>query len=478
MTLPTLRFLVLIAGTCTLAGAAEPISIGSRLELFVDNFLIDQAEGVEQVLQTPIPREVALVFDRPWEGMASAYHTIMRDESAGLYRAYYRGMDFKEGHEVTCYAESANGLTWTRPALDLYEYNGSRQNNIIWKHPTSLKQGRTAHNFTPFVDTRPGVPADQRYKALAGMPAHALVSADAIHWKLLSHTPVLTDGTFDSQNLAFWDRSRQTYVAYFRTFIDGVRSIATATSPDFLQWSTTYPLQFGNLPTEHLYTNVISPYFRAPHIYLGFPRRMVPDRHKFKDFPISGACDDLLMSSRDGKNWHRWREAFLRPGPQRGTWLKYGNLMAWGTLVTQPITRHTPEELSFYRNEYYREGQGPNDYVCYWRRYTLRMDGFVSMRAKAAGGTFTTKPVVFAGHELVLNYATSAAGRLRVEITDLSGAPLPGFELDNCPILFGDSIAEAVTWSGDPNLSALAGKPVRLKFELRDADLYAFQFQP
>ena len=100
------------------------------------------------------------------------------------------------------------------------------------------------------------------------------------------------------------------------------------------------------------------------------------------------------------------------------------------------------------------------------------------MRAKAAGGTFTTKPVVFAGHELVLNYATSAAGRLRVEITDLSGARLPGFELDNCPILFGDSIAEAVTWSGDPNLSALAGKPVRLKFELRDADLYAFQFQP
>ena len=478
MTLQTLLSLILSAGTCSLAAAAEPIKIGSRLELFVDDYLIDQTDGVEQVLHTPIPREIALVFDRPWEGMASAYHTIMRDETAGLYRAYYRGMDFNEGHEVTCYAESKDGLTWTRPTLDLYKYGGARKNNIIWKHPAHLDKGRTAHNFTPFIDTRPGVPDQQRYKALAGMPAFALVSADAIHWKLLSDKPVLTDGAFDSQNLAFWDVSRQTYVAYFRAFTNGVRNIASATSQDFVQWSKTRQLDFGDAPVEHLYTNVIAPYFRAPHIYLGFPRRMVPDRHKFKNFPVSGACDDLLMSSRDGQNWHRWREAFLRPGQQRGTWLKYGNLIAWGMLVTKPITRHTPHELSFYRNEYYREGQGPNDYVCYWRRYTMRLDGFVSMRAKADGGTFTTKPIIFDGRKLVINYATSAAGRLRVELTDPDGKPIPGFEVDNCPIIFGDEVEEVVVWKGNPDLSALAGKPIRLRFELQDADLYALKFRP
>ena len=450
------------------------LRIGSRLELFVDDYLVASRKGVEQVLHAPTPREVALTFDKPWEGMASAYHTIIRDE--GLYRVYYRGMDFSEGHEVTCYAESTDGIGWSKPMLGLYAFKGSKQNNIVWKHPAKLP-GRTAHNFTPFRDTRPGVPNAQRYKALAGIPLYAMVSADAIHWRLLSEEPVLKDGAFDSQNVAFWDASQRAYLAYFRIFTNRVRDIALATSQDFINWSKAQPLDYGNAPVEHLYTNVIAPYFRAPHIYLGFPRRMVPTRHKYREFPIPGACDGLLMSSRDGRNWRRWQEAFLRPGPQRGTWLKYGNLIALGILVTKPLTRHTPDELSFYRNEYYREGQGPDDYTCYWRRYTLRMDGFVSMHAGADGGVFTTKPLIFTGRQLVINYATSAAGSVRVELTDAAGSPIPGFELANCSEIFGDEIEEKVEWNGNPDLSALAGKPVRARFQLKDADLYALRFK-
>ena len=77
--------------------------------------------------------------------------------------------------------------------------------------------------------------------------------------------------------------------------------------------------------------------------------------------------------------------------------------------------------------------------------------------AQPEGETFTTTPVVSTGRKLVLNYATSAAGRLRAEITDSLGVPLPGFDLDNCLIFFDDRIAAAVIWSDDPNRPALMG---------------------
>ena len=86
-----------------------------------------------------------------------------------------------------------------------------------------------------------------------------------------------------------------------------------------------------------------------------------------------------------------------------------------------------------------------------------------------------TKPFTFTGEELVVNFSTSAVGSLRVEVQDLNRAPIPGFELS--PELFGDSIEQQIRWPNNPNLKAWAGKPVRLRFVLRDADLYSFQFR-
>jgi len=95
-----------------------------------------------------------------------------------------------------------------------------------------------------------------------------------------------------------------------------------------------------------------------------------------------------------------------------------------------------------------------------------------------SGGELITKPVRFQGRKLVLNFATSVAGGMRVEIQDLNGRPLPGFSLEDCPTLFGDTIERTVVWKKGTDLSAVAGQPVRLRFEFRDADLYAFQFKP
>jgi hypothetical protein len=106
----------------------------------------------------------------------------------------------------------------------------------------------------------------------------------------------------------------------------------------------------------------------------------------------------------------------------------------------------------------------------------LRLDGFVSVSAPMSGGELLTKPITFTGNKLQLNFATSAAGSIQVEIQDAEGKPVPGFTLADAEPQFGDSIERAVTWKNGSDVSTLAGKAVRLRFVMKDADLYALQF--
>jgi hypothetical protein len=108
----------------------------------------------------------------------------------------------------------------------------------------------------------------------------------------------------------------------------------------------------------------------------------------------------------------------------------------------------------------------------------MRLDGFASLRADYHGGEMLTKPLVFAGRALSLNFATSAAGGVKVELQDASGQPLPGFALADCQEQIGNELDRVVNWKSGSNLSAVAGKPVRLRFALKDADVFAFQFAP
>jgi hypothetical protein len=106
----------------------------------------------------------------------------------------------------------------------------------------------------------------------------------------------------------------------------------------------------------------------------------------------------------------------------------------------------------------------------------MRVDGFVSAHATSRGGQLLTRPVVFSGSKLVVNFVTSAEGSLRIEFLDPSGNPIPGLGLADCDRLQGDSIEQTVSWHGKSDLGRLAGRPVRLRFGLVDADLYSFQF--
>lgn len=446
--------------------------IGSRLELFVDDWLIAKMESVNFMLHHPQPEEVVIVFDQPWEGNTCGYVTVFEDE--GKFRMYYRGSshDLKtyllRHAEVVCYAESDDGIHWKKPNLGLFSFNGSKDNNIIWRGEGETGIG--THNFTPFKDKNPNCPPEARYKALGlgegGL--YAFQSPDGIHWKLMKNAPVITKGAFDSQNLAFWDELKGCYVAYFRQFRSGYRDIMLSTSKDFINWTEPRFLEYGSAPDQHLYTNAIIPHFRAPHIYIGFPMRFFPDRQKAVP---GGLSDGLFMTSRDGVHWHRWEEAFIRPGPIPERWVNRNNMTAWGILATKSKLPNAPNELSLYSNEGYYGEQNR------LRRYTLRIDGFVSIHASYPGGEFLTHPLKFKGNNLVLNYSTSAGGKILVEILDSEGKPIPGFTLDECQEIYGDEIEGVVSWKNGSGLSALSGKIVRLRFVMEDADLYSLRFK-
>ena len=378
----------LVAGI-SCAAYCEPIPISSRLEPMVDDWLIESMEGVALKLNKPVPREVAIVFDAPWEGSTCCYVTVFEDD--GLFRMYYRGSHYDVATKTysekqrVCYAQSTDGILWEKPELGLFEFEGSKANNIIW-------EGVGCHNFAPFKDANPNCKPEAKYKAVASGEDHARLvpfqSPDAIHWSLIQEDPVITEGAFDSQNLAFWDTFRGRYVEFHRGFRDGVRDIMTSTSEDFIHWTQPEWLDFGDAPREHLYTNAITAYARAPHIFMGFPKRFVPSRDP-KVHPFPGISDGVFMTSRDGFQWHRWQEALVRPGLQKTRWVNRNNMTAWGILQTKSSIPDTPDELSIYSTEGYYVGP------CKLRRFTVRLDGFVSVNAPGKGGEFTTKTLTF-----------------------------------------------------------------------------------
>jgi hypothetical protein len=450
------------------APAAETIAIGSRRELFVDRLLIHELKNATLKLHEPALAEPLSKEARPH----GHYATVLR--AGDKFQFYYRsdkdpkvtwkthGIEAYHEGEVTLYAESKDGIHWRLPKLGLFEHPVAPEGNIVL-----MNEFLVNHNFTPFIDTKPGVPAEEKYKALGGLayqPHHsatrdkrgpgglkAFVSPDGIHWKKLREEPVVPEAWgkyFDSQNYAFWSESEQAYVCYFRRFIKGMRGIARTTSQDFINWTPFIEMP-ANLPNEHLYTPCTQPYFRAPHIYLALPTRFMDKR--------GAATDILLMTTRGGDRYDReFTQSFIRPGLSKDGWANRANYAAIG------IHQTSDTELSMF--------------LTGGRRYTLRLDGFVSVHAPLSGGELITKPLTFAGEQLEINYATSAAGQVRVELQDLQGNPLPGFALEECEPIWGDHLARIVTWKGGKQVAAHAGAPIRLRFELSDADLFSMRF--
>lgn len=445
------------------------MKIGNRIEMFVDRELIDTMYGCSLKLNTPIRKEKVITFEKPWECSTSGYITVLQGSSG--YMMYYRG-DTKHINgkldEVTCLALSTDGINFTRPDLGIFEYNGSKKNNII------LKSVPECHNFTPFIDMNPS--PDKKFKAVGGHEriddTHAnlmgLSSDDGINWKRISEEPILTDGMFDSQNVVFYDTNIKKYRCFYRYFdkqgkqglkaYEGIRSIKSSVSDDLINWEPGVENSYDVDYLEEFYTNATVQCPGAEHMYLSFPKRFMKDRKRdfYTDSP--SVSDAVFMTSRDGLMWNRtFREAWVRPGLDRKNWVNRNNMPALGIIETSPL------EFSMYISENYRTKTSGI------RRLSIRKYGFASIHAGFDEGTATTKPFEFTGNTLMINYSTSAAGHVVVELLDKNFN-----KLDESEIIYGDEIFEKVEFKD--SIKKFAGKEIRLRFRLMDSDVYAFRF--
>ena len=245
---------------------AVPRQIGSRVELFVDDWLIEKMDGVTKKLHSPTPQNAAIVIDKPWESPHIAYVTVFEDVSeAGMKRCrmYYRSMSNKKDGtpSYTGYAESKDGITWQKPMLGIINCKGSTENNLVFdEQQTTNPHG--GNNLGPFKDTNPTVKESERYKALipfrvpgVGSPLMAVAAPDALRWKTMQDKAVDDKWKYESEktNYTFWDTNNRRYVVYIRAwddegFLKGMRHVARLESDDFVNWSNMQFIDFGDAP--------------------------------------------------------------------------------------------------------------------------------------------------------------------------------------------------------------------------------------
>lgn len=478
-------------------GADGVLDIGSSRQLFIDDYLVDSMEDVELRVHQPARKEVAVTFGSvPWEGDSQNYFTILQDGQR--FHMYYHAWGQVPTMPLSiAYMRSEDGIHWERPNLGLCEFEGSKENNIV----LFGLRGYSSHDFNPFVDEKPGTPPESKFKAVGmcygGPKGHGLFafqSPDGIHWTEIKEGPVFQGPAFDTQNVAFWSVKENCYVLFYREFRDGIRIVRKAVSDNLTEWREVGEILFpeGEGPTlaTQFYTNQIFPYYRNKELYIGFPARYT-DRGETPgtwDLPEpelrrermerteprlgTTTTDSVFISSRDGIHFTESDDVFVPPGLRTAhNWVYGDNYLAWSVIETASADDDSPNELSLYSTESYATGGDSR-----LRRYTLRIDGFSSLHAKSKVGVARTKPFTFKGSALSLNAATSGAGNIYVEICDASGAPLPGFAMDDCDVVFGDFLDRRVTWKGKGDLSRLAGQPILLRFRMNEADIYSLQF--
>lgn len=441
------------------------ITLGKRIEMFTDDYLIDTVNRIVLTLNRPECREKVLTFEKEWEGAGSLGLTVFRD--GDKIRMYYRGFptgasDLDE-MQTSCLAVSDDGIHFERAEVDRIAYKGIKKNNIVY-------MGVEAHNFSPFLDANPQCLPDEKYKAIGGILStggiHIYGSADGIVWHELEDKAVITDGAFDSMNIAFYDRYIKKYRCYSRYFTrgdwQGFRAIQSCTSDDFHIWSAQTKNHYIGQDKiyEHFYTNATQPVPGAEHMLISIPMRFAESRKKIPEHNGGGVSDCVFMTSRDGVNWNRpSKEAWIYGGLNKREWTQRCFITLSGIIPAG-------DEFQFYvmKNYMWPNDDGNGEGI--WR-YTIPAYRFASLHAGADGGGFTTKPFVWEGDGLRINYNTSATGFIRAAVIGADG-----FGFDECGEIFGNEMVYEITWNGK-TLREFKGKEIKLAFEMNDAYLYA-----
>jgi len=455
--------------------AVIPIDVGRQL--FVDDFLIEKTtlkrafHLARKYDGNPILKpETPLETNRPRNAIACPKDGgVWWEPGEQLFKMWYEAGWI---HTI-CYATSTDGLKWERPALDI-----EPGTNRVLPPQYKCDSWNVVPDYT-------GKDPAQRFKMFV-MPggygeAMAFVSSDGVHWS----GPVMTGPTGD-RSAMFYNPFRKKWVYSLRSNWRG-RSRDYWEHSDFLKgarWEAGQPYlwcgadrldppdpEIGETP--QLY-NLDAVAYES--IMLGiFEIHLGPPNEECNKRGLPKITELTLAYSRDGWHWHR---------PDRRAFIAAERRDVWDRGYVQPVggicTIHG-DTLWFYYTGFQGDPERKErpflEAGMYDRGSTgvafLRRDGFASLEADAAGGDILTRPITFTGKHLFVN-VDAPQGQLRAELTDESGNPIAPFTLDNCEVLSANSTLAQVRWSAGDDLTALAGRPVRIRFQLTNGALYAF----
>lgn len=443
-------------------------------QLFIDDYWVAESENITSTLHQPkkYPKNPIIISDVPWEQNPYCFGTVIFDEQDSIFKFWYQAyndvdVSLQERTPVL-YATSKDGIAWNRPNLGIFEFQGSKDNNIIL-------QNYGHHDlYSPSVikdklETDP----EKRYKMIwwdfpLGEEGYqddgmcVAFSPDGAHWTKYQYNPVLhvskTENSISDVMSVMQDKNTGKFVAYTKGWADpwpSHRQIVRVESTDFIHWSEPQVVirHTFDLKDPQSYGMTTSQYGNN---YIGM-------MYSYKK-PGDETIDVQLAISHDNKNWNRVanQETFIPLG-KTGSWDD-------GMIFTAPLFNHKNKTLIFYSawdnshdsKERRRSGIG---------LATLRLNGFVSLDTKKEG-SITTRIIKNATGPLLVN-VNAKEGSLRAELTDNQGNPISGYTMNECVPIQSDDVSQIVEWKNHNKLPDLS-EPIRIRFELKKASVYGF----
>ena len=499
--------IVLVAGSVQAEDATKVLSIGKQKQLFIDDAIIDSTNRVNKTLHKfrRHPDNPLMVPEKPWERSNFVYGSVLRDPQTGLFRMWFTNSgtrvhtrDDRQFGVQLCYATSRDGLHWERPSLGVVEIDGSKENNVV-----AVNAGGGYLRGASVVYNSNGTDPARRYVHLNQTPDGTApsYSADGIQWS--EGEPPVFEAS-DAATLSYDPRQDRFFCSsvsmprvrgFVRRSIEMTptdlriwREFKTVLVADEIDDAGT-PARIERLRSILDYDNP-DHYHAQLHHMAAFPYESITlgiltlwDNlwYTEKEPLFAGGRDRALIQlqlawTRDPE-WWDWQRL-----DQRVSLLELSEPGEWDCAVQMPLgaTVKVGDELRLYYSGFARSfncpathglnlpvaGKVPANGIGV---ASMRLDGFASLDAGPRGGTVITKPFTFEGSNLKIN--ARALGQVTVDILDANGEPIKGFG----PVsVAGDSVRHSASWD---NLDELAERPVRLRFRMWNAQLYAFAWE-
>jgi hypothetical protein len=499
-----------------------------RTLLLVDDHDVLYRSGTRRFMEQPVrhARNPLITEDKAWE-MAIGWTSVHRDEKTGKYQLWYQayaGTRAKvKTHEcVVCYAESDDGIVFSKPNLGLFDFNGEKDTNIVL-----LGSGGYGDRYCNSVlfDVREKDAAkrykmalndwtqDEKGEAAAGL--HVAYSPDGIHWTKAKGAPFyrnsfggkgqqepfagenpytetkLPDGRVRRQSLmpltlsdaadVIYDPKHEAYVIFGKMWLCGPdgghawkHGMGRSESKDFLHWSKP---EFVYVPDDEdgeleFHT---SPVFIHRERYFSVNQILNRAEH--------GMMDIELMVSRDGFEWERpFRKTLFLPRSP-------GQEFDSGTLLTNCNMIVHGDEMRFYYGAYSSGAIGGGTDITGDQQksgvglVTLPLDRFAGVWSHPAApsakvkkptdvGQITLKPLDLAGRTEIFVNANAKGGVVLAELLDADGYRMPGYDKASCVPVKADGLRQKIEWK-NKKLAELAAGKYHIRLQLQKACVYA-----